>query len=218
MTKNMPVFKYSVDIFLTVWWLLIEIQTYLTLFLSGWNLHISSGAGSQRLSCWLVKPTESEVILQRSGGLRAAVGSSHAATGQSDTFSILKSRLSGEIYKNFLWAVYREIFLLDWCSHLTTAKKQFVSTVWSFKLRILNVCTCIARMYVKKWSPHNFNKIHNCFWKIPCADRHHLSLATSLGVHFTWAALESWHQQHLFCCCWLSARGQAWAALNQTFF
>lgn len=55
----------------------------------GWILPDSSGAGLQRDSCYLVEPTESEVVLQRSGGHRATIGSQHAAAGQSGTAFIL---------------------------------------------------------------------------------------------------------------------------------
>lgn len=55
--------------------LMTEIIIHSPLCLSDWSLPIRSGKGEQRHSCCLVEPTESEVVLQRRGGYRAAIRS-----------------------------------------------------------------------------------------------------------------------------------------------
>lgn len=52
-----------------------EIIIHLTLSFSGRSFPISSGRGMQQHSCYLVEPTESEVVLQRCGGDRATIRS-----------------------------------------------------------------------------------------------------------------------------------------------
>lgn len=53
--------------------------------LAGGTLSISSRKSKWQNSCYLVKPAEGEVILQRCGGARATIWSKRAAAGKSDS-------------------------------------------------------------------------------------------------------------------------------------